>query len=110
MLRINPAPEFQLDAKLTVPGAAEPAPLRLTVRHKGRAAIRAWLDGAGQHGSDTEFLGEVVVGWSGVVDDKGREVPYSPEALARVLDGYPAAAGELFRQYLDALQEGRRGN
>ena len=108
-LKINPAPAFEFDAQLTVPGAAQPATVRVTARHKGREALAAWIEGAA--GSrDPEFLGSVVSGWSGVFDADGAEVPFSSEALARVLDAYPAAGRELFEQYLAALTESRRKN
>jgi hypothetical protein len=110
VLKINPAPTFALDAKLTVPGAAELATLALTVRHKGRDALKAWLEGSATQASDATLLGSVIVSWSGVLDTEGAEVPFSQTALEKVLDAYPAARDELFSQYLQALTESRRKN
>lgn len=110
MLKINPAPTFEFDAQLTVPGAAELATLTLTVRHKGREALKAWLEGTAAQPSDAALLGSVMVSWAGVLDTEGKEVPFSQTALEKVLDAYPAARDELFSQYLRALTESRRKN
>ena len=108
-LKINPAPTFEFDAQLTVPGAAQAATVRVTARHKGREALAAWMESAAGS-TDPAFLGAVFSGWAGVLDADGAEVPFSPEALARLLDAYPAAGRELLEQYLAALTESRRKN
>ncbi len=117
-MRIDPNPTFPAKVGLTVPGQAAPAELALVFRHKGKEALQAWMRG-GQPGqgeaaapprSDADFLGEVVAGWSGVQDAAGADVPYTPEAFARLLEAYPAAAGEIYRAYLRELTESRLKN
>lgn len=109
MLKISPAPTFEFDAQISVPGSDQPGTIRLTARHKGRAALAAWIESAGGR-KDAEFLGSVLAGWSGVLDEHGAEVPYSERALGDMLDAYPACGRELFEQYLAALTESRRKN
>ena len=120
MFVVVPNPTFESDVALTVPGAAEPATLRVTWRHLGRKAQRAWIErpsrqqqpGAAEPATldDAAYLGEVIAGWSGAVDDKGAPAAYSQEALASLLDAYPASGGELFNAYLRALTESRAKN
>lgn len=110
MLKINPAPTFEFDAQITVPGAEQLATVRITARHKSRDGLQVWIDSAKGSTGDVEFLGGVIAGWSGVLSDTGDELPYSPDALGKMLQGYPAAGHELFTQYLAALTESRRKN
>ena len=42
--------------------------------------------------SDEDFCREVVLGWSGIKDDKGAEVPFSQDALEKLLKIHPAPA------------------
>lgn len=116
MFRIDPAPIFAAEVRLTVPGAAECATITVTWRHKGRRALRAWLapdaPAAGQppESTDAQWLGEAIADWSGPQDEHGQPVAYSPDALAALLDAYPAAAGELRDAYLSALTQSRAKN
>jgi hypothetical protein len=107
MFRIEPNPTFDAEVRITVPGSAEPALLAVTFRHRGRRELKAWIDRAKDAASDTAYLGEVIASWRGVEDADGRALPYSAEALARLLDAYPASGGELFDAYLDALTRAR---
>lgn len=107
MLKINPAPTFEFDAQLTVPGQAQSAVVRITAHHRGREALQAWIDSAAGS-ADAQFLGAALADWSGVLDAAGAPMPYSAQALAQLLDAYPAAGRELFEQYLGALTESRR--
>lgn len=119
-MRIDPNPTFAAKVGLSVPGQAAPAELELVFRHRDKEALQAWMAG-GSAGAgapadpppartDAEFLGEVVAGWSGVQDAAGADVPYTPEAFARLLKNYPAAAGEIYRAYLRELTESRLKN
>ena len=109
MFRLNPAPTFAATAHISAPGLAQPLALSLTFRHKTAAQAQAWLANAGQS-TDEALLGDVLAGWSGVQDDAGADVPYSPAALAELLNNYPAAKGEIFRTYLRELTESKAKN
>lgn len=108
MFRLTPNPTFTADVKVTVPGADAQAVLTLTFRHKGRKALKAWIEGAAER-PDAEFLDEVIESWRGVETATGA-VAYSRETLAELLDAYPAAGGEIFDAYLRALTRAREKN
>ena len=110
MLKINPSPTFEFDAQITVPGAEAAATIRITAKHKGRAALYAWQAGGTAFASDAEFLDAVFTSWVGPVDEKGDAVPYSLAALSKLLDTYPAASEELYSQYLEQSTKSRRKN
>ena len=93
-----------------LPGQAKPAPLELTARHLGKKALQAWI-GASKDRSDPEFLGEVIVGWSAsVVDAADSPVPFSPTALALLLNEHAGANHAIYNAYLDELTQGRAKN
>lgn len=109
MIRIVPCPTFKAPVEFTDPGAAEPAVIDVEFRHKAPAALAAWWESA-QARPVAEALGEVVVGWSGVIDDTGADVPYSADALKRFLEAHGPRGRELFRAYVAALTESRTKN
>jgi len=107
--RINPSPTFRVKVPLSVPGAEVRGIIEVEFRHKGRGAYAAWWDSIGTRG-DAQVLGEIIAGWSDVIDDKGDAVAYSAEALELLLDRYPASGLELLAQYKRALWEAREKN
>lgn len=110
MFHIDPQPTFTAPVKLSAPG--QPAEtIQITWWHKGRKAMKDWLD-AFSDGSltDADGLAEVIAGWDGIVDSFGQPVPFSREALAKLLDAYQTAGAELVRAYVGALTESRLGN
>lgn len=102
---------FPLSVQFPLPGLAEPQTLPLTVQHKTRDEVTAWLapPAEGSTRTDAELLAEVITDWS-VADADGQPIAYSREALARLLDAYPAAAGTIATAYFEALQDTRRKN
>lgn len=109
MIRIVPAPTFKVAVSFTEPGAVEPAVIDMEFRHKAPTALAAWWQSAQERPVATA-LAEVVVGWSGVIDDTGADVAFSAETLARFLEGHGPRALELFRAYVAALTESRLKN
>lgn len=107
--RIVPSPTFRVKVPLTVPGADARGVVEIEFKHKGRAAFAAWwstVDGR----ADADILGDVIAGWSDVIDDKGDPVVYGPEALSLLLDRFPASAIEIRDAYAKALWEAREKN
>lgn len=103
MFKINPDPTFRVSVAISVPGSDKPQTIAVDFKHLPKSALRDYftsLDGK----SDAEALGAIVTGWSGVDTD------YSAEALATLLDNYPAAAGELFDAYRRELLDASRKN
>lgn len=110
MFSLNPAPQFLAPVSLTVPGQIEAGTLWLIFQHKGKQALADWLQSAGSGASDIDLLSQVVIGWDGVNDDAGTAVPFGRDALAALLDAYPAAAGEIVSAYVRGLTESRAKN
>lgn len=120
MIRIVPNPTFTCDVPLSVPGTDKPVSIKLTYRHKGRKALNEYQaravdlamqadanDAAQQFGA---YVGEVVEGWTGVLDADDKPLPYSADNLARLLEAYPAAGAEIVRCYSRQLSHARSGN
>ena len=104
-----PPPDFWDDgARITVPGAAEPAPISVQWRVLGRKAVRAWIE-AFEKRPQAESLAEVIADWR-VDDADGQPVPFSRVNLEEFLDLFQPAGGELARRYVEVLAESRLGN
>ena len=72
--------------------------------------IREISVGIGSDGmTDADVAAEVLVGWSGVTDDNGKDVPFSQSALADLLE-VPMLAGAIVLAYFDSLQGAKRKN
>lgn len=59
--------------------------------------------------TDLEVAEEVLIGWSGITDDDGADVPYSESAKATLLD-VPGVAAALVEGYLNSLLGAKRKN
>jgi hypothetical protein len=103
MFKIQNNPTFKTKAQISVPGQTRPAEIEVEFKYLTRKALKAYFDGISGK-TDEEALGEIIVGWSGVDTD------YSPEALAELLDNYPAAAGDLFEAFRREVLEAKRKN
>ncbi len=59
--------------------------------------------------TDQSIADELLVGWSGVVDADGDEVPFTEAAKTQLLD-VPMVAGALIGAYFESLVEQKRKN
>jgi hypothetical protein len=85
-------------------GRMQPFSFTLKARRLPASELRTAVEA-----SDTtvpEFLAGLVHGWSGVLDDEGRELPYSPAALAQLFE-IVGMAGIVFQAYIEST--GARG-
>jgi hypothetical protein len=57
----------------------------------------------------TEIARELLVGWSGVTSDDGKEVPYSQKALDQLLE-VPFLAVAVLKAYMDSIKGAKRKN
>jgi hypothetical protein len=57
----------------------------------------------------SELAADVLVGWSGVTADDGKEIPFSQKALEQLLD-VPLLAVQIVKAYLDSLKGAKRKN
>lgn len=109
-LLLTPAPTFRAPAQITVPGEEALAEISVEWRYKSRSEALAWsesvrsLAATGQFEAAVSKLGEAIAAWD------GPDVPYSEDALADLVDTYPAALMELHWAYFAALFESRRKN
>lgn len=59
--------------------------------------------------SDEEFCREIVLGWSGIKDDKGADVPFSQDALEKLLKIHPAPA-MIVKAWIGSISEAKEKN
>jgi len=78
-------------------GVAQPFHFQLTCTRLDADQIQQKLK-SDTDASLTDFLGDVVEGWSGVQDGEGKQLPFSEDNL-RVLCKIPGVAGLAFRTY-----------
>lgn len=110
MFKIIANPTFQSTVRLSVPGSDAGSPLRLTWRHKTARDLDAWLRRAREFESEAAMLAEVIEDWTGVFGPDDKPLPFSPTALAQLLDQYPAAGKELLLHYNHQLADARAKN
>ena len=58
---------------------------------------------------DQDAANELLAGWSGVVDDDGKEIPFSDSALAQLLE-IPTVAGQIVRAWFESIDTAKRKN
>jgi hypothetical protein len=103
------------DVSFTVPGSDQLGSLKITFTYQTARQHDAWRDQAIAEASSgkrtmTQILAPVVKAWDGLLDDQGKPVSFSTEALDDLIDRFPAAATELFRGYTRVLTESRVKN
>lgn len=59
--------------------------------------------------NDDDLCADVLVGWAGIQDASGNEVPFSEKAKASLLD-VPLVAAAVVSGWLDSLSKGKRKN
>ena len=52
---------------------------------------------------------EIVIGWSGITDDNGKEVPFSEAALSQLLE-IPTIAGQIIKAWFESMEVAKRQN
>ncbi len=57
----------------------------------------------------TEIAKEILIGWSGIVDNDGKEIPYSEKALVQLLE-VPLLAVSIIKSYMDSIKGAKRKN
>lgn len=67
------------------------------------------LDAAADLEQITDMAAEIMVGWSAVTDNDGKEIPFSQKALAELLE-IPLVAVAILRHYFDSIKGAKRKN
>jgi hypothetical protein len=116
MLKLTPKPTFEADVAITVPGEQEPGRITLTFNYMPKQAVQEFFKKhqpefnkktgklTKEASKDDVMLREMISGW------KGMDVEYSHENLSIFLDNYPAAAGEIVKEYHRLVLESRVKN
>ena len=52
---------------------------------------------------------EILIGWAGITDDAGKELPFSESALAELLE-IPTIAGQIIRAWFNSMEVAKKGN
>lgn len=82
----------------------------MEIQAQAQRLIKAAEDGEQIEGiSDLSVADEVLVGWSGIVDEDGEEVPFSKTNKAALLE-VPMLAASLIQAYFESLVEEKRKN
>ncbi len=111
MFRLDPNPTFTARVALSVPGAEQPVNVTFTFKHKGVRALADWRRRAAEMTDDLQLVSEVVEGWGAeILGPDDQPVPFSAEALAKLIDAYPASGREIATAYIRALTDARLGN
>lgn len=63
----------------------------------------------GEELQDQDAAREVLAGWSGVVDDDGKEIKFGDAALTQLLE-IPTVAAQIVRAWFDSLEVAKRKN
>lgn len=67
------------------------------------------LEDLGELDRITEIASDVLIGWSGVNDDDGKEIPFSQKALEQLLE-VPFLAVAVIKAYVDSIKGAKRKN
>ena len=67
------------------------------------------LEDLGELDRITEIASDVLIGWSGINDDDGKEIPFSQKALEQLLE-VPFLAVAVLKAYMDSIKGAKRKN
>jgi Phage tail assembly chaperone len=107
VFQISPHPTFTAPVPLSRPGVSKPIDVMFTFKHKNRLQAVAWMAQKDKL-DDVELLDQAIVGWAGMQDAQGADVPYSTAALSDLISEFTPARGEIFRSYLTELTEAKK--
>jgi hypothetical protein len=52
---------------------------------------------------------EILIGWAGITDDNGKDVPFSEAALDQLLE-IPTIGGQIIRAWFNSMEVAKKGN
>ena len=58
---------------------------------------------------DKSAAKEILIGWAGITDDAGKDVPFSESALDQLLE-IPTIAGQIIKAWFSSMEVAKRGN
>jgi len=103
MFKLEPNPTFWAAVGITVPGQQKPESIEIEYRHMGSDEWLTYRQSVSEKPLSDAVKG-LVVGW------RGADVPYSDEAMDRLMKRWPRASVDLFEAYYRELFEARKKN
>ena len=67
------------------------------------------LESIGDMSKITEAARDVIVGWTGVTDDQGKDIPFSQTALDQILE-IPMVNIAILKAFIDSIKGAKRKN
>jgi hypothetical protein len=58
---------------------------------------------------DKSAAKEILIGWAGITDDAGKDVPFSESALDQLLE-IPTIAGQIIKAWFSSMEVAKKGN
>jgi hypothetical protein len=58
---------------------------------------------------DKSAAKEILIGWTGITDDAGKDVPFSESALDQLLE-IPTIAGQIIKAWFNSMEVAKKGN
>lgn len=95
MLELQPNPTFEGDVTIRKPGG-DTEVITLVFKHKGRTEAKAFLKRATE-ADDADSAMEILAGWRGV------NAEFNRENVAKILEDYPSAGGDILNGWMRAL-------
>ena len=96
-------PTFRVRVAISQPGKKSAGDIEFEFLYLSKSAVRAMYESI-EGKTDAEVLSEIIVNWSGV------DEPYSPDALERLIDLFPASAMDIHNAFRSELMEAKRKN
>jgi hypothetical protein len=101
--KLKPNPTFERAVKIPAPDGEQV--LVMVFKHKRRDELKAYFERAAQADvADATAILEIVDGW------KDADVPFSPEAVADLVQNYYGAVPAIFDAYVAGLMQAKEKN
>jgi len=112
MFTLQAKPTFRAKVAVHRPGEPEAAPFTVEFRHMTQSKLQAFLDETKSKRDQEaiDALASIIVSWESVGTPAGEPVPFSRDALAQMIDQFPATAQSMFVAYAAELAGSRLGN
>lgn len=113
MFKIKPNPTFRARVPMPVPGVpeADRPKVEFEFRHKTKTEVAAFIEHCKANpDADVDSLMQIIVGWSGVVDEDGVPIAFSRDQLAALAENYLSAPVAIASAYQMELAAAKTGN
>lgn len=109
MFKLLQKPEFTHSVKVSVPVAGGHDTQTFTARFRALSVSEADAHNTLTVEGTNEYLRDIFVGWEGVVDDQGVELPFNDANRDQMID-VPFVRIALLETYNAAMMGAKRGN